>query len=86
MIRLFILLMIIGCINGQLGYQQRAIYLSRDDNVCVFGELSDKLQVVVNIDGETTIEHISTGNTICNPFAMRIEDKIHPGVYWSCIT
>ena len=51
MIRLIILLLIIGCINGQLGYQQRAIYLSRNDNVCVFGELSDKLQVVVNIDG-----------------------------------
>jgi hypothetical protein len=37
-------------IIAQPDYQERVIYYSESDNVCRFGESSDRIHAVVNID------------------------------------
>ena len=47
---LTLILLVLPC-AAQLNYQERALYLGEADNVCYYGEKSDVINLVINIDG-----------------------------------
>ena len=47
---LTLILLVLPC-AAQLNYQERALFLGEADNVCYYGENSDVIRLVIDIDG-----------------------------------
>ena len=77
-----VFILLLGLCLGQRGYQQRQIYYDEQDNVCRHGEGSDRIDVIVELDGEIVEREVTLGSTGCRQWAFRCEDKIMPGPRW----
>ena len=52
MLQAFLILMVLTLpCAAQLNYQERALYLGEGDNVCYYGENSDRINLEIDIDG-----------------------------------
>ena len=47
---LILIVLVLPC-AAQLNYQERALYLGEADNVCRYGEDSDRINLEIDIDG-----------------------------------
>lgn len=72
------ILLIVGL--NCLDYQDRAIYYSKEDNVC--RGYQDFLYVKVNIDGKETVTHEAWGQTTCFERARTFKDMVVPASKW----
>lgn len=59
-------------------YQERAIYLGEKDNVCRFGEISDRIFLRVNLDGVVTRTFNISGWTSCSDGYIRYAKQMTP--------
>ena len=51
---------------AQPNYQERAIFLSEDDNPCYYGRGTlDKINYIINVPGKETIKQTVTATTMC---------------------
>jgi hypothetical protein len=51
-------------------YQERVIYINKDDNVCYFGANSDTIRLNINIDGKNILTSTFSGRTSCSYWTM----------------
>ena len=65
--------------NTQPNYQYRNVYYSEADNSCRYGDHGDKINVIVNLDGQERIKREIDGGTWCNL------NPIIPTRYANCI-
>lgn len=84
--KVLILILLLTLCLAETAYQQRRIYYNEDDNVCRYGASSDKINIVVQLDGNVVISEIVMGNTYCRDWTLRYSDKIIPGQIWGYIT
>jgi hypothetical protein len=64
--------------SGQPNYQERSIYYSESDNVCRFGESSDHVNLIINIDDKDRMKRTVRGETGCSQWSFRCADAISP--------
>lgn len=67
-------------------YQERYIYLSEDDNVCLYRPVGDYIKLAVNVEGgvgRTLDAWVSTG---CSNYYITYARQIIPMKTWSYIT
>lgn len=63
-------------------FQQRDIYLGEHDNVCVYHEGSDRIKLIVNLDGIETKIFDADGGTWCKPWGWKYFQQIAPAEFW----
>jgi hypothetical protein len=54
LMRSIIILLLSISLASCMDYQRRAIYLGEKDNVCHYGQQSDKIRLQINLDGLRT--------------------------------
>lgn len=81
LIKILTLFLLACLINTQPNYQQRAIYYSEQDNVCRFGERSDQVNLIINLNDRETLRRTVRGNTGCDQWTLRYANAISPSPY-----
>ena len=67
-------------------FQDRAIYLGENDNVCRESGSPDKIRIIANLDGGETKEMVGDGLTICHKGYIRYADAISTIDSWSYLS
>jgi len=69
---------------AQQNYQQRAIYLGKNDNVCNHGgPRMDRINLMIMVGDFEKIEVLADGATYCHEFMLDPEKAIKPAASWS---
>ncbi len=77
-LRLLSILLLIGLIQAQPSYQERIIYYSEEDNVCRYGERSDRINLIININDQVKRKRVINGGTMCQSWVFRYANAIMP--------
>jgi len=63
---------------AQLNYQERAIYLGEDDNLCRCGDQYDRINLAINLDDSEVLNINAGGHTFCDPSTLPYSAAIMP--------
>ena len=66
---LILIVLVLPC-AAQLNYQERALYLGEADNVCRYGEDSDRINLEIDIDGSEEVKASIPGATMCYEWVL----------------
>lgn len=82
-IKVFVFALFLTAMYCLPNFQERYLYLGTTDNVCYFGRQSDKIRLIVNIDGLRTKTFIIEGGTECYQWSFIAKyGYLQPATYW----
>ena len=75
----FILFTLLSLTLAQIDYQERAIFLSEDDNPCKYGSGSlDRVNYIIYVPGKETIKQTVFSTTTCEQECLVPSQAIDP--------
>jgi hypothetical protein len=80
---IFVFLFLAVICQTNPNFQDRILYYSESDNVCLSGERSDTINLTLILNYSETMRIKAAGATSCNDWKIRYSQQIQPGTRWS---
>ena len=77
----FLLFLLAALIAAQPNYQERAIYIGKDDNPCVYSTKMDTVMIIVKLSDREIIRDYAWSSTGCIPDILVPEKAIRPSTF-----